>query len=199
MSDAVSIRHATVADAAALATLMNLAADGIPAEIWATLADPGEDPMAVGRRRAARSEGAFSYRQAWIADRDGDVLGMAFGYPLDGEPATAAELAGLPANVRPFVALEEEAQGSFYLNGIATVAAARRKGVGRRLMDEALLRARAAGTPAVTLSMFRHNAPAAAFYRSFGFVEIATRPPLADPVHRHRGEIVLLRVPVGVD
>ena len=199
MSDAVSIRNATVADAAALAALMNLAADGIPAEIWATLAAPGEDPMAVGRRRAARSEGTFSYRHAWIADRAGDVLGMAFGYPLEGQPATAAELAGLPANVRPFVALEAEAQGSFYLNGIATAVAARRSGVGRRLMAEAWRRARAEGSPAVTLGMFRHNAPAAAFYRGFGFVEIASRPPLADPVHRHRGDVVLLRAPVGVD
>ena len=41
------------------------------------MAEPGQEPLAVGALRAAREEGAFSYRNARIADIDHGEL--AFG------------------------------------------------------------------------------------------------------------------------
>ena len=52
-------------DAADLARLVDLAGEGLPSYLWARMAEPGEDAFAVGeRRRAARDEGAFSWRNA---------------------------------------------------------------------------------------------------------------------------------------
>jgi ribosomal-protein-alanine acetyltransferase len=52
----------------------------------------------------------------------------------------------------------------------------RRQGVGSRLVDTCLQRARRRGVTAALLEVRSSNTEAAAFYRSFGFQVIATRP-----------------------
>ena len=60
------IEDASIDQAADLAHLINLAGEGIPHYLWSDMAEEGEDPMAVGARRAAREEGGFSYRNARV-------------------------------------------------------------------------------------------------------------------------------------
>ncbi len=199
MTGEVRIRTATAADGDPLADLMAIAGDGIPLEVWGALAGPGASAIAVGRARARRPEGSFSHANAWVAECDGAVLGMAFGYPLRDDAAAASDLARLPANVRPFVELEAYAPGSFYLNGLATFPEARRRGLGRRLLSEAFARAAVAGCPTVSLTMFEGNVAAAALYRRFGFAECGRRPALTDPRHHPRGDVLLLEAPLRRD
>ncbi len=52
-------RRATPDDAAALAELINFAGEGLPLYLWERMAEPGETPWQVGRRRARREAGAF--------------------------------------------------------------------------------------------------------------------------------------------
>lgn len=54
-----TIRQATIEDSDTLAELMNIAGEGIPAYLWASMAAPDEDTMAFGARRVARTEGGF--------------------------------------------------------------------------------------------------------------------------------------------
>lgn len=190
-----TIRAADHRDAPALAELMILAGDGIPLEVWQRHADDGRKPVDVGIERAARDSGAFSHRNAWIAHRDDTTVGMGFGYRLDDGPLDPEHLASLPENVVPFVRLEAEAPGSFYLNGLAVFPQWRRAGTGRLLMDYAFRRAREADCDRISLTMFAGNTRAAGLYRDMGFREIARRPPLRDPAHRQRGDILLLQTP----
>lgn len=59
---------------------------------------------------------------------------------------------------------------------IATALEARRRGVGRALMDEAALRARRAGAVLATLEVRRSNASAIALYRALGYRQVGVRP-----------------------
>jgi len=61
------------------------------------------------------------------------------------------------------------------LLGLATVPAARRRGVARRLLSELVTAARAAGARRVTLEVARGNTAARALYASAGFVEFNVR------------------------
>jgi [ribosomal protein S18]-alanine N-acetyltransferase len=61
------------------------------------------------------------------------------------------------------------------LLGLATLPAARRQGVARRLLSELVADARAAGARRVTLEVARGNAPARALYASLGFSEFNVR------------------------
>ena len=54
---------------------------------------------------------------------------------------------------------------------IAVAADARGRGIGRRLMDEAIAWSTRAGIEKLVLSVYPHNEAALALYRSVGFVE----------------------------
>src|SRR5262245_1586473 len=61
-------RHATPTDAAALADFVHFASEGLALYLWTKMAGAGGDPWAVGRERAARATGAFSYRNAMVME-----------------------------------------------------------------------------------------------------------------------------------
>lgn len=61
------------------------------------------------------------------------------------------------------------------LLALATLPAARRRGVARRLLSELVATARAAGAQRVTLEVARGNVAARALYASAGFVEFNVR------------------------
>ncbi len=79
----VSLRRASVDDARAVARLMAIAGEGIPMWLWGRAAKTGQDPLFVGTERAARPEANFSYRNAVLAQRAGQTVGMMLGYRLE--------------------------------------------------------------------------------------------------------------------
>lgn len=60
------IQRALKENATDLAFLINLAGEGIPRYLWSEMAEDGQDPMEVGRSRASREEGGFSYTNARV-------------------------------------------------------------------------------------------------------------------------------------
>lgn len=58
-----------------------------------------------------------------------------------------------------------------WVNYLAVLPGRRRQGVGRRLMDAAEARLRAAGCPKINLQVRRGNASVIAFYRRVGYLE----------------------------
>jgi hypothetical protein len=79
-------RYATAQDATALAQLVNCAGEGLPLYLWGNMAEPGESAWEVGRRRAQREAGSFSYRNAVVVEADGRVVAALVGYPLPDAP-----------------------------------------------------------------------------------------------------------------
>lgn len=69
------------------------------------------------------------------------------------------------------VSLYEE----FHINKIATDSRLRKQGLGRVLLEDALARARAMGSAAITLEVRVSNTAARQFYRSYGFTEAYRR------------------------
>ncbi len=59
---------------------------------------------------------------------------------------------------------------------IATALEARRRGIGRALMDEAAEAGRRRGAALSTLEVRRSNAPAIALYRQLGYRQVGVRP-----------------------
>ena len=86
---------------------------------------------------------------------------------LSGEPGAAPRIGGYLFAV----SLYEE----FHINKIASDARLRRRGYGARLLEDALLKARALGATAVTLEVRVANSEARHFYASHGFREAYRR------------------------
>ena len=79
----MTIRPALKTDASDLAILIDAASHGIASWVWQGLREDEASLFEVGRKRAVREEGGFSYRNAHVIEADGNVAGTIIGYFLD--------------------------------------------------------------------------------------------------------------------
>lgn len=185
------MRDATVDDARDLAFLIDLAGEGLPRSLWRLMAGRGEDPLAVGARRAARDDGSFSYRNAKILEIDGSVAGMLLSYGLP-DPYDLGDLDDYPAVVRPLVELEAEAAGSWYINAVATYERFRGRGVASALMSACAETARQAGASGISLIVASENRKAYDLYLRLGYRQIGSRPLVTFPGGPGGGQWLLM-------
>lgn len=189
------IRPAQASDAADLVRFINMAADDLPLHFWKKTVGPDGDPWALGRERAARETGNFSYRNAWLAEVDGSVAACLLGYPAEPEPSPIG--ADTPPMFVPLIELENMAPGAWYLNVLATDEAFRGRGLGSALLAHADGIARAGGHRQISLIAEDTHGDALRLYRSKGFTEIARRPLVKDDWQVDAAEWILFTRPVG--
>jgi ribosomal protein S18 acetylase RimI-like enzyme len=173
---------ATPDDADALAQLVNMAGEGLPLYLWEGMAEPGQTAWDVGRSRARRDQGAFSYRNA-ITLREGDrpdgaVIACLIGYDIPDKPEAIAK--DMPAMFVPLQELENLAPGTWYVNVLATFPEHRGKGLGGRLLEYAEAAARAAGRHGLSVIVEDANSGARRLYERCGFRETARRRIVKD-------------------
>jgi ribosomal protein S18 acetylase RimI-like enzyme len=166
----IVLRPAERADAPDMARLVDLASEGLTRLLWARMAAPGEAPLAVGIRRARRDEGAFTWRNAVIAEVGGAPAGLLVDYRIGDSPEPDVK----PGLFAPLQRLENRALGTHYVNVLATYPAFRRRGVGWALLEEAARRGE--GARGLSLVVADRNAAARRLYDRFGFAAIAEEP-----------------------
>jgi ribosomal protein S18 acetylase RimI-like enzyme len=190
-----TFRPAVKADASALAVLVDIAGEGLPAHLWNTLRAPGQSILEVGRERAAREAGGFSYRNAVVAEVDGEIAACLVGYRLD-DPYDLGDLEQAPPVVRPLVLLEAKARGSWYVNVLATFPEFRRCGIGIELLGIAEGKAREEGAHALSVIVAAENERAARLYAAAGYEALAAEPIFAFPGCPHGGDWLLMVKPL---
>jgi ribosomal protein S18 acetylase RimI-like enzyme len=182
-------RPATRADARDIALFYRMASDGVSDYVWSLLAEPGEDLLDVGTRRYERENTAFSYENCEIAELDGKVAGMLFGYRMD-PPEPDAE----PVDdqvLKPYAELE--LPNSFYISGIAIQPELRSTGIGSALLARAHRQARADGFKQASLIAFERNVDAVRLYERLGYRIIDRRPVVPHPlIHYKDGDALLM-------
>lgn len=171
-------RSALIEDAPVLAELVNYAGDGLPLHLWSKMAAPGESAWEVGRRRAARPEGGFSYRNATIIEQRGECAGCLIGYEIPDQPEPIGS--DLPAMFVPLQELENLAPGTWYVNVLAVRPQFRGLGLGTRLLDLADETGRARGKRGMSVIVSDANPGARRLYQRCGYREAATRAMVKD-------------------
>lgn len=191
----IRLRAATPDNSYVLAKLIDIAGEGIPSYLWTAMAGPGETALQVGEARARRETGSFSYRNAIVAEVDGEVVGMMLGYVI-AEPSEEdrAAIPDLPEPVRPFVELEHQSVGTFYVNALAVLPGRRGAGVGAKLLRAAEDRARELGVRRMSIQVFAQNDGAVRLYHRLGFHDAAESPVLLHPCQPYYDGVVLLLV-----
>jgi len=179
MTPSLTLRPATPADADDLAELINFAGDGLPLYLWQRMAEAGETAWDVGRRRASRDEGSFSWRNAVMAEIDGRVAACLVGYPLADRPEPV-DYDTMPAMFVPLQELENQAAGTWYVNVVAAFPQFRGLGIGTGLLTEAERLARVTARSGLSLIVSDSNAGARRLYERCGYVERARRPMVKD-------------------
>lgn len=188
-------RAATPDDAAAMAELVNFAGEGMPLVVWSRIAANGESPWDIGRQRAMRDKGSFSYRNAVVAAKDGRVAACLIGYPLP-DPPEPVDYDDMPAMFVPLQQLEDLAAGTWYVNVLATYPEYRGQGFGTRLLSIADELARETGSKGLSLIVSDANEGARRLYERTGYEERASRPIVREE-WQHAGENWVLLVKGG--
>ncbi|MBW4709054.1 GNAT family N-acetyltransferase [Roseobacter sp. YSTF-M11] len=182
-------------DAAALADLIVIAGDGLPLVLWEQMREGDETAMDVGRRRAKRDAGGFSWQKSDVVrDAEDLVISALVSYPLK-QRTPAPDIAQASAVFRPLLALENLAVGTWYINVLATFEHARGQGAATALLQHAETRARTSGYTALSLITGDVN-PARKLYESLGFVEVAREEIVKSGWSYDGTEWLLYRKPV---
>jgi ribosomal protein S18 acetylase RimI-like enzyme len=189
----ITIRPATPEDADALAQFINFAGEGMPLYLWERMAEEGETSWDVGRRRARREEGGFSYLNATIAEIDGKVAACLIGYPIPGTPETI-DYETMPPMFVPLQELENLSPGSWYVNVLAAYPEYRGKGLGTRLLEVAQERAAQAQCKELSIIVSDANIGARRLYERCGYSERAAREMVKDDwVNEGRNWVLLVK------
>ncbi|WP_210527498.1 GNAT family N-acetyltransferase [Rubellimicrobium arenae] len=167
-------RRATPDDAAALTDLVDIAGEGLASYLWARQVQEGETPQDVGRRRALREEGSFSFRNAVVADEGRGVVAALIGYPLANVPDPIPD--DFPPMFVPLQELENLAAGTWYVNALAAYPDQRGQGHGTALLGIAEGLARGLGRRGVSMIVSDANPRAGRLYERCGFRAIESRP-----------------------
>lgn len=146
----MDIRDATAGDLPAIVAIYN-------ATIPSRMVTADTEPLTVESRTGWFREHVPEHLPLWVAEEQGQVCGwLSFGR-FYGRPAYRGT-----AELSVYVA-----------------EASRRRGLGKRLLGEALARAPALGLHTLLGFIFGHNAPSLALFESFGFTRWGHLPKVA--------------------
>jgi len=184
------VRPARIEDAEVLAELVDYAGEGMPSYLWGKIAGPGETAQEVGRKRAARETGSFSYRNATIIEHAGRAAGALIGYviPDVSEPIPS----DMPAMFVPLQELENLAPGTWYVNVLAVLPQSRDLGLGTELLRIADENGQKLGKRGMSVIVSDTNTGARRLYERLGYRETARRKKVKERWANEGREWVLL-------
>lgn len=176
------VRDARADDADAVAAIV---ADGLAAKYRPALGDAAARAIAALVRRDLE---AGTGSRHLVAELDGRIAGAVHlvigGTPPPGMTATLVRAVGPWTALRAIAVLsllahEGVRSDEAYLDELAVAPWARRRGVGRALLEACVREGRRAGRRRLTLWVTTDNAPARALYAAAGFEETRRRRLLA--------------------
>ena len=194
MTAPITIRPATKADASEVALLVNIATHGGIRGGWEydERAKGTYDPLEVGRLDMMDETSELNWRNASMAEVDGEVAGMLLGYP---EPD---DMGPFPSNLMgflvPIVELEWLAGGNWFVSMLGVHVPWRSHGVGGRLLALAEEKRAETQRRGLALIVEDKNSRARALYERMGFAVTASRPMRHYPDGTQPGKDWLLMV-----
>lgn len=194
MTAEITIRPATKADASEVALLVNIATHGGIRGGWEydERAKGTYDPLEVGRLDMMDETSELNWRNASMAESDGEVVGMLLGYP---EPD---DMGPFPEDVMgflvPIVELEWLAGGNWFISMLGVHVPWRSHGIGAQLLALAEDKRAETGRRGLALIVEDKNARARALYERMGFAVTASRPMRHYPDGTQPGKDWLLMV-----
>jgi ribosomal protein S18 acetylase RimI-like enzyme len=166
-------RRATPDDTQAMADFVHFASEGLALYLWTRMAGPGGDPWAIGRERAGRATGAFSYRNTIVAEQNGRAVAGLIGYALPDQPEPIDE--NMPAMFVPLQELENLAPATWYVNVLAAYPEQRGRGFGGALLAVADRLAAGNGNRGLSIIVADTNTGARKLYERSGYHEAGKR------------------------
>lgn len=193
-AQSVTTRPARRDEAALLAMLVNYAGEGLPLYLWGKLTTPSSSAWDIGRERAERNEGSFSWRNTTMIDVDGEPAGCLIGYKIPDRAEPIPEY--MPALFVPLQELENLAPSTWYVNVLAVLPEYRGKGLGTLLLRVADETGRRFGKKGMSVIVSDANSGARRLYERCCYRETARREMVKESWPNPGREWVLLTKPL---
>ena len=188
MTAALRLRAAERWDAADLAILVDIASHGFATWLWhgAVMRGMKDTAMEQGRSRLRMDDEPGAWKDATLAEWDGEIAGVSIGYDLD---ENVRDIVAPHPVIKPLLDLQVMVIGSRFIDSLGVYRHHRGKGIGRALLAHEIDKASGRQVSLITES---HNGTALALYAANGFAEKARLEavPLFEDSKRH--EWVLL-------
>lgn len=168
---APKIRKATASDASFILEMSEVAGHGFLPHFFMQVLPEGDDLHSFMLSRVKNPQGKMSYTKCWIAELEGTPVGM-INLDLIPDPPEPID-PEIPPMFRPLAELEASVPGAIVIEFLATLPAARGKGVGAALIDSAKDQS---GSGGVALVVSDNNTAARGLYLKAGFAEADRRP-----------------------
>jgi ribosomal protein S18 acetylase RimI-like enzyme len=189
---AVEIRHACVADIPHIAYVAIQAFGGF-AEVMYEGVVPDSTVQQIMEHRFSRTGTTSSVRNSRIAEEDGTVLGGLHAFPMDLMADDPLDPLIPKERFYMFEPLQYlHAKGSYYIQAVAVYPEFQGRGVGRQLITEAEMEARAKGFKEMSLKVFAENVRAVARFESLGYREVCRQPVVHHERLRYGGDTLLM-------
>jgi ribosomal protein S18 acetylase RimI-like enzyme len=188
----VSLRPARPSDASDVALLINIATHGLIAQVWGREEGAAEsyNPIEMGRLHVLRDGDDLSWRNATLAESEGEIAGLLLGYREADPPKPPPP--NLPEFGRPFNELRTTMPGAWYVSMISVHLRWRGRGIGARLMEVAETKRVETKARGMSLIVEDINTRARRLYERFGFSVRGKRPMIPFPDGGPNGEDWLL-------
>jgi ribosomal protein S18 acetylase RimI-like enzyme len=171
----ITYRTARYEDCGKIAKLMDLASGGIIDFLYHDLFEDLE-PAEFVERNLQSAQDPYNYNSAIVADMDGAVVGVCYSYP--------SSYHGLSDNSRLTLPVDRLAclndffnariENSWYIDSFAVNPSMQGSGIGKRLLDMTIEKARKESFSTLTLMVFADNEKALRFYFKNNF-EVAQK------------------------
>lgn len=163
--------------------LVEIASHGFATWLWygAVMRGNKDTAMEQGRSRMRDDHEPGAWKDATLAEWDGEIAGVSIGYNLE---ESVRDIVAPHPVIKPLLDLQVTVIGSRFIDSLGVYRHHRRKGIGRALLAREIEKAKGRQVSLITES---HNETAQALYRASGFVEKARLPavPLFEDSKRH--------------
>ena len=187
----ISYRPARSTDAAAIAQLTMIAADGLVDFLLADLV-PNTSSEELLSSLIAQEQGEASYRNTEVAVMVEQVIGIAQSYAATRHRITDEMRDFLPAERLEHLTdfFNSRVEDSWFLDTLAVAPAYQGQGIGRQLIERVKQQARDQGYPSVSLIAWADNQDAIRLYQRQEFQPVKSIQVTPHPLLPHSGAIL---------
>ena len=166
----VSYRSGRTEDCPLIATLVNIASEGVIEFLFHGLI-PEMTPVQMVAHNLRSDSSHYSYKNAIVAEYNNNPVGVSLSYPSHFHKITEEMRQFLPEDRLEHFKLfyTSRVEDSLFLNALCVEGEFRKKGIGAELISLTKKKAKKSGFTALSLMVFADNKDAQRLYRRCGF------------------------------
>lgn len=194
----ILIRHATVDDCRAIAEAVAMSSGGYAQLGWQERRAEFQELslIEIGARCYAEDRPPYTWRNATVAERDGDTVGVLLSFGIDARYRSVEPEIASDDGEDIYAPVRMEEPDSWYICAMTVFEPWRGHGIGTQLLQVSSEQARHHGYATLSLIAFEQNTGSVRLYQRHGFAVKTRAPIVPHPMIEYAGDALLMIAPL---